>query len=173
MAACPTSSSQTKPMTLQQAIKDWDDKEAANGATHILECPYGFDGDEYFGAIDCPYPGNIAIPNWANGKGFHALHDPYNHLEEIRRLCEEADEEAGEFVYLTRREFAAVSTYKDTPDMLECTDAMMAKLEFAAELNQLLQRMCEDCLNHLIYDLDDDSLAFFLLGTVADSYHYR
>ena len=151
--ACPTNKYPTN--SLQQAIKDWDHQEATNGGTHILEISYGFDGDHYYGAIDCPYPGNIAIPNWANGKGFHDLHDPYNHLDDIRRLCKEADEQAGEFVYLT------LSDLKHQSDGLPCSDAMATKLEFATELYELLNRMCEDCLDHLLYDLDDDALAFF------------
>lgn len=160
IAACPTSKSRKKPVSFEQAVIDWDRAVEANGCIMMLEIKYGFDGDHY-PCVDNPYPGEITMKNWAEGLPFHDLQDPENHLVEIRQLCEEADKMAGEFVFLDKTEYSCIKTLRDTPEMLQCTNAMIAKLEFGDELYEKLERMCADCPDHLLYGLSDESLAFF------------
>lgn len=145
----------------KKALAAWRKEEQRNGGIVFLEMSSesgGFDGDKHYGSLDGPMWGLYrGLLRWQHGHGWHHLHYPSHYLEEIVDFIETSDaaysaEGYGPAIYITKAldKYDGVFTAKEKME-----------LEFAVELQRLLDDMYEDCLEHELLTMScEDTILF-------------
>ena len=145
-------------------VADWTHKDETNGGIIYLEWPDeigGFDGDRHFGNdLSPPWGIREGVERWMNGEGWSPLHDPSAHMEELRTMIDEWDAEFAEMgygpaIYLTkelydRREEGGTFSQKEE-----------LQLEFAEQVQDLLDEIYDDCLEHKLLTMSAADHVYF------------